>query len=685
MTPAPFRRLTQHLAALALTITACSGSVLVTGAHAAPAWEALPAETIFAFRMPNTQGFLETIRDNTIAGQRIFTAERFTQIQQLIQENNQEDWDEMVAGLKEYGFTTDDLIKIAQSNWGMGIIAAERGEAELPRFIMLGWADLAEEDIDRIYTAIDQAEAETEGDEERRRVDLELSGVAVRQYSIAETDADREINWDTPDDFWEKTEEQQQAFWEEKEKLSEAVQYVRVDETHLLLTRTPGRLIITVGFPQSKDAVRELLAAGQEIDWDVATDVESVQAALAHFLAAQDGGADDSFAARMLAEPDAAAAVGHDNALFEFYADSPRMIDLIAVGVEMEEGAEDAQQFKTVMTALGFDSLGVATGSGYFGDSTIQLRSFIQMAGPRQGLLATLDGQTLPPVPPAWVPAGVTYFHAAYDLGKLYDVVIDVAQQLGGPEVMQQVQMGNMMVQGQVQADIPTILRGLGIRHSSILLEGRQIQVSNEEYDYETETFKTVESTISMQPMGFVWDLADVEAWTRVITAVKNFAPMAGPDGGVEVVDEQGFTGLRITSGPFPVAVMLGQGKLVIGVGPDVTERTLSLINNPPAGDASLAGSAIYQDGGALLNLQDGILFSIQDAGKDLVEAKRTLLLGFEEEMPADVDPGLLEQIKQLFPSDEDLRASFGVSVGQAFMTDNGMVYQGVTATPAAE
>ena len=77
-------------------------------------------------------------------------------------------------------------------------------------------------------------------------------------------------------------------------------------------------------------------------------------------------------------------------------------------------------------------------------------------------------------------------------------------------------------------------------------------------------------------------------------------------------------------------------------------------------------------------------MFFIQDGGEDLVNTKRQMISQMESD-DAGLESDLLEQIKQIFPSDDDLRASLGVNVGQAYMTDGGWVYEGATSTPAAE
>ena len=655
-------------------------------AHAEPAWQALPAETVAAFRMPATQQFVQSFREQTVAGQRIFTADRWNQIVQLVQQYNSDDWEQFTSSLEEYGFTTDDLLEIAQSNWGVGFVATPRGADQLPRMMILGWADLDDQRIDQIYAAVDKSHADNPQPEERmRRIDLDLAGAEVRQYSIAEMGMDRQTDWSMPDDAGNMTQEQLDEHWAKLEEENNKAQYTKVDETHLLVTRQPGRLILALGLPQSKEEVRQQLADGQNIDWDSATDAQSVQDCLTRFLLAQGEGEADSFAARLSAKPAADQVLGQDNALFEFAADMPRVFELIGDGIRLEQDEETAAQFEAIMRSLGLDGLGVAAASGYFSDQAIRYQLFAEAAAPRRGLPGTLDAATLPAEPPAWVPADVTYFHLAYDLSQLYDVVLQTVQDIAGPEAAQQVQMGNMMVQNYAQADIPTILRALGTRHSVMLMEGREFTTTAQEWDFEAETMKTVERQSYMRPGAMVWDLADGEVWNRVMMTLKNFAGMAGgAEGGVATVDEQGFTGLRSDAGTFPGSLMLGQQKLMFGFGPDVSAQALSLLNNPPADGQSMATSPMFAEGAQLLDYRDNVLFFIQDGGEDAINSKRQMTTLFESP-DADMDPELWQQIQQIIPSDDDLRASFGVSVGQVYLTDEGLIYEGAAATPAAE
>ncbi len=659
-----------------------TAALLPSLTYAGPAWEALPDDTVFALRMPNTRAFIDEFKNNTVAGQRIFTAERFDKLKQLLQNQDPDDWQEFNEAIESYGFTLTDLMELAQSNWGMGFVTTPRGEDELPRMLLLGWAEMDEEKIDRIFAALDQTDQNPEAAEALRRADYELAGVPVRQYSIAQEGMDRETDWSTPDGFYELTEAQQDDHWKKVEEESNKAQYTKIDETHMLFARRPGQIVMGLGLPQSQETVRGMIAEGQEISWDQATDIESVKSTLEAFLSSVEQEKTNGFAQRMMDQPDAAATVGKENTLFEFYGDLSKSLSLIGDGIRLESDAEAAEMYQKSLASLGLDKLGVIAGTGYFSDQSIRYQMFAQ-AGERSALPATLDGQTLPAGPPAWVPAGVSYFHLAYDLSKLYDVVMQSIADLAGPEAAQQSQMANNLVQMYAGADIPTILKALGTRHSVMLLEAQPMKMTSREWDFEAEEMKEVENEIFMRPGAIVWELADAPVLQQVMAAIKGFAG-AAEEQGVGVVDEQNFTGVRMSQEPFPASFMVGEKHMMFGFGPDISGRTLTLLNTPPAQDNRLATSSLSEEAAQLIDYREGIAFFINDSGEDIIGSKRMMshAIGTDSN---DEDTEMMQQLLELLPSDEDLRASFGVSVGQMYMTEGGLVYEGAAATPAAE
>ncbi len=501
-------------------------------------------------------------------------------------------------------------------------------------------------------------ERDEDADNPAQRTDLELAGTQVRQFAIPETD-------------WI---ESQDGEWEE------AV----IDRGHLLLTRLPGRMIVAIAPPQSQDNVRALLDDGatvEDLDWDTVTDVQAVQAVLTRFLETTQDNADGAFAPRMLAQADAATTVPQkDHSLFEFYADAAKLIDLGRQAAMLN--GTDITAFDQGIQTLGFDHLGLLTGSYYLADQALYGRFWAELPQPRQGLPGTLDGQTLPASPPDWVAADLSYGHFAYDLTKLYDVVTKIAVAMVGPDANMQIQMANGMVMGQTQADIPTILRALGTAHRIVMLPTRPVLTEVTQWDEDAEDMVTVEKEVDTQPVAAVWDLQDGDVWQRVMAVITNFSAMAGPDANIETVEEQGFHGLRSTQQGITTSLMLNDNHLVIGVGPDVTARVLSLLNNPPPAADRLNNADLMDQARAILgdDMKPSLFFSLQDAGIGVTDGVHAAIRSLEG---GGLEPDLAARLKALIPSDEDLRASFGVSVGVGTLTDSGIRFDSANALPA--
>lgn len=640
----PSRRALLAAPALAFSLAAGpSASAQAVAEALAPGWTALPAETIACVRVPDARGFLSSLREGTALGQRVLTEERLNGFFELFKEQNADEWGEFTTKLEEVGLTPEELGDLMQEPWGAGWVMAPTDARDTPRNVLVFWADLDEERIDTLYAALDNNEAMND---RAVRTDLQLGGCDVRQYAIPEND---EAADDTPATFEDAT-----------------------DVTHLLITRLPGRVVATLGTPEAGEEVAAARAAGGDPDWDTLADVETVHGVLARYLDETTAGGDgDGFAPRLAADPGVAAAthLGRgegDPTLAELFVDVPTILEFGRGAMEREGDAEQAQQFAAVTGALALDDLGAFAGSVFSADRGLQLRGFLGAPAPRTGLVGLLDGTTLPAAPPAWVPAGVGYGHLAFDLGKVWDLALDVATQTGGPEAAQQMQMANGMTGMFIQTDLVSALRSLGTAHRFVNLPQAEPVGDGAE---------------QMQPFAIVWDLADPAIVQRIMAFGKQ---QMGAQPGVTAVDEQGFSGLRFEQpGGVSGAAMLGPSNLVVGAGGDLSDRVITSLNNPPAPADAMAGSAVFQTGQDVLPYREGFFFQFSDGGRDMVTAARQLMTMV---LDADnVDPEVAQKIEALMPSDADLLAAVGASVGQMRLEDGGIVMEGAMATPDAE
>ena len=629
------------LAASLLTFS----SLLPTQAVAeplAPGWTALPAETIACVRMPDTRGFLASLREGTALGQKVLTNERLSGLVTLFQERNTEGWETFTTSLSDVGLTPSELGGLLQEPWGAGWVLAPSETRDTPRSAVVFWADLEEEHIDTLYTVLDQNDSLNY---RAARTDLQLVGHAVRQYAIPQNDP--------------------------AENGAPATLANATDLSHLLITRLPGRMVAVIGTPESAPQVAQARDTGGDLNWDQLTDVETLHGIISRYLAHAATGDDDGFAPRLAADPGISGAThlsrGDQAPTFaEWFIDVPTILSFGQKTMRQQNGPEQADQFAAVSSALGLDQLGAFAGSVFSTDRGLQLRGFLGAPAPRRGLAALLDGATLPAAPPAWVPSDVGYGHLAFDLSKVWDLTLDVATQVGGPQAAQQLQFANAMAGGVVQSDIPTVLRSLGTAHRFVNLAA---QAPNPQHP----------DQIISQPFALIWDLADAAVMQRLMAFLTQ---QAGAQPGVTAAEEQGFSGLRFDQQGVSGAAMLGTSNLVFGIGGDLTDRVVTGLNNPPAPADTMAQDEVFLSGQAVLPYQDGFFFQFSDGGRDLVAAARQIMT---VALAPTVDPEAARQIEALMPSDDDLRAAVGASVAQMRLSDGGIILEGALATPEAE
>ena len=594
-------------------------------------WAALPAETVACLRMPDTRSFLDALRANTVLGQRVLTEDRIAGFIQLLKDENAEGWTEFETNLESLGLTSEDLNDLIQEPWGAGWVMVPTETRDTPQSTLLFWADLDEDRIDQLEAALDQ----NEGDQANvQRTDLELGGVTVREYTQAEEG----------------------------------------DESLLLVTRLPGRVIVAAGIPElGQMAQAEGADAGQ-----AGIDLEAVHGVLDRYITdTRAGAADIGFAPRMAAVPGVAAAtaLGRDAATptaAELFVDLPAIMDTFKTGVAQGVAAggmndpESQQQVTAVFEALGLNDLGVLATSAYAGEGGLQFRGFLGASAPRHGLVGMLDGTTLPAAPPAWVPNDVGYAHVAFDLGNLWDLAIDIAQATGGPEGVQQIQQANSMAGMFIQTDIQSALRSLGTAHRIISMP--------------TEIAPGDLAGESVQPTVFVWEPTDAGVLQRIFAFAKQ---SMGSQPGVELADEQGFSGLRFEQQGASGAALLGPDHMIVGVGGTIIDRLLPLLSAPPAPANAMTGSDVFRDGEALLPYREGFFFQISDGGRDLANTMKQIMTSVMAE--SSDNPEITQRIADLMPADEDLRAALGSSVAQMYLDEGGVVFEGAVATPAAE
>ena len=166
------------------------------------------------------------------------------------------------------------------------------------------------------------------------------------------------------------------------------------------------------------------------------------------------------------------------------------------------------------------------------------------------------------------------------------------------------------------------------------------------------------------------------------------------PEGGFEPVEEQGFVGWRFHFGPFDGGLTLGKGHLVLAVGEGILERTLSCLNSPPAGKDALLAGELYAKARAMMPLEPGLTFQLLDGRRNakmlrrIIDASMGQWLSMTQQMafgpaPAEMEAGrMMEQIRELIPSEDELENVMGVGAGYMLVNDQGLITKSATELP---
>ncbi len=686
--------------ALLTTLMLLATLVLSTPASAQEAdaaWNALPSETLLAARIPNGQAIVDAMRKQTKFGQVVFKGDRFDKALELMKKEAPEEWEKMNADMAKYGFAPADMAQVMTGQSAFAFVMESRADAAAdaaPLMVALMWAEPGEDLATRIMSAIDKAmlDQPAEGEGKVVRVDYELGGHKVVQmtWGLFQKQTDG-IQMDWPENFGEMTPEQRQEFFENQRKKMDAAPVVEMDQTHLMVTKEGGRIYLAMTFPQSQAEVFKQRAAGQEkIDFAAVTGLEQAKAVMARFLAAKDANQAGGFLARVTASPGLLDAMPKGMTLIELYGDLTAALKL----ADKAANPEVARSFK----ALGVDSLTTMAAGFTLDGNFLRSGAFVTLPAPRRGLMTLLEQPELPADVPAWVPADVTqYTHFSFELGKAYLTIKQLMIDTFGEEAGQGFMMAEGQAQMMLQVALPDLLASVGGKHTLVAYAPRMVKPKPFQLPGMPAAEAPEADAVEMPPVpvnrqAFVWQLANADVWAKMMTVIGNMTQGQGPDGPVKAAQEQGFTGYRITdqfSGQ-ESSLFLGKGYLVYASGPDVVENILASLNSAPEGDKALAGSAIAARARQIMTPRPGLMYQIMDADKVARNGFDTMMKGIEfglenaTERVDGPDPvAMLEGLKALLPTPEEVEGILGVSTGQAYLTEQGVVNVGVVELPA--
>ncbi|HWB13073.1 MAG TPA: hypothetical protein VG826_27865 [Pirellulales bacterium] len=654
------------------------------GADLAPSWMALSDETALVLRLPNGEAFIEALRKQTKLGAVIFSQERFDRLLQAIYDQSPDDWDSAREALGRVDLKPDDLHGLVRGDLGVAVTLEPRGD-RAPLVVLLGWLEPGEELAPRVIAALQSVLGDlADMPSPPVRKDIELAGHEVMhlQIPISAGASPQAADMDDEDDSDDSEEDLQEKIDEFKKRLNNQESIV-VDRVQFFVSRLGGRIVWASTVPQSGAEVRKKSEEERDaIDWDDLTGLEQATAAFGRFLAAHDGSSPGGVR-RLLETPGLEPSLPAGTPLLELIAD-PRPLIALA-------DRADNPKTKQVVEALG------AVGLGPFGlrmtidGTTFRSGAFLSMPAPRPGLLALVDQAKLDLDPPAWVPAtAIGFEQMSFDLGNAYTRIKTLVIDLSGEPAKK----GFDQVEGAarlfMQTDVAELLSALGSQHSVVTFAPRPAQPQNQAEEGEEGSTPPG----SIQRVGMVWQVKDEKNERALRQFLKAASQMAqgGGAGSLRPVEELGFSGYRIDQNGTEVGIFLGNGYLVVGIGPEVSETLLVALRSPP--EAALRASGLIERGRTLLSPQPCLSYELSDAGAGVKLTRETIewLLqalitgnapGLGAVPASESQKVLLEKLKTILPTEAEMEGVMGVKIGQAVVTDEGLMIQSALELPA--
>lgn len=650
-----------------LTLAAPWGAWAAEADPAVDTWSCLPEETAFAIRIPNGKAIVDACVQNTKLGAVMFSEKRHEAIAEALRTSNSDEWAEFQQKLSEYGLTTDELLQFFAGESGYAVVVTKDEDGK-PLALGLSWLQPGEELAGRAYEILARAiEEHEEAEHAVGRVDLELADQAVMQLMLPHVSIEHESDLDVPEGYGEMTEEERETAWEAAYKAWEDSAVEKTSYSAVLVSTIGSRVLLAHGYRTHETQ-------------DDHPDLEPLSELFAQLLAEHATG-QGGFVAKYADDPGVSRAMNLEGVdVVEVLGDVAALVPLARAAAGENEWGEK------VFRILGLDCLGPFALQSTLEDTQWHSQFSLAVSQPRQGLMKWLDQTPLDAEPPAWVPANaITFSQISFDLGKAYAILKDEIMREFPEETSQYFGMAEMQVVGFAQANLEEVLGSLGTRH--IVLNFESPMNPTENLDLPTP-----------QSTAVVCQVTDEQLWTRLMQAL---APMVGSIPGGEFTDEQGYSGFRFNNEALEGGLFLGNGNLVLAVGPQVLETTLSALNNPPTGSGAFRGGEVYKQAASLLEPTPTWGYKVVDGNRygqifrtwmlevikqqEAMLKQRDAMMDDEESDDTSSDESWSKLARELMPTDDEMKNMLGVIVSRWEVNDDGVFGATVEETPAPE
>jgi hypothetical protein len=625
----------------------------------------LPDEALAVVRFPAPAEVIKTLREKTKFGTVLFSPERVAKMRELVESEGGEGWTSFLENLEKYNLKPEDGLGLLEGEIGGAFLSAPR-EGQKNLLMWVYWIEPEKDLGDRLYAALEKVIEEDQATEYPvNRVDLNLAGYNVmRVAQVVGGPKPVEMEEEFPD---ADDEEAMKRYMEKYEKLQAEAKIVQVDQLNYFVARRENRFLIGMTQPNSGRTTSDEEETAP--NWDEVSGIEAATELFGKFLALHESG-ETGIVQKALSAPGVADSLPEGQVFMEMFLDFPSIISL-----SQKNADEKALR---MLELTGMKGMGPMSYRGTVDGNVIRFTGMLSLPQPRSGALTLFEQELLPSEPIEWAPASaVGYTHVSFDLVKLYEKVKELSIAEEPETATEQFETLERQCNGLFQTDVAGLLGSLGKRHTVItLMPELNPQIVNPD----------MPTAPMANRVAFVWQLGDEAVWQKVIQLGAAFAGSSG--GAVTSVEEQGFKGLRLTTPTFQGGVFVGQNYLMVGIGPGVVENVLSTLKNPPALADSLRGSELMQRAGQLMPLEPGIAFQISDNGRLLPVQREAFLKGLDIGYAAEAGPGaeqnaLMQKIKALVPSEEEMQGLMGVSISHATVNEHGLILRTASELPA--
>ena len=183
-------------------------------------------------------------------------------------------------------------------------------------------------------------------------------------------------------------------------------------------------------------------------------------------------------------------------------------------------------------------------------------------------------------------------------------------------------------------------------------------------------------STIPQESKAIITEFENTEILARALAMAAPFANQQQPGvPGMEIFEEMGFNGIRISIAGVESTFSYGKNKFVVTQGQGTASRVFSLLNNPPEGSDALVNNEVFRNAVDQYSSEKGLSFTYADGDKLLSNLIPIVTWAFQQgtKSVAGDDMQDIEKFLALFPEEEEFKETLGAIITRMYTSEDGL------------